>query len=137
MTKSGPYKIVQLVKHRISTIEVWDNNIVYIKIDDNEEIQLEDSINHNLFVNSVFDGKNKVLILVEPGEFTQITKEARDFASKFKNNEFTLATAVIIKSLSQRLIMNFITKLISPKTFKMKLFEDKDEAIDWLLTLKK
>jgi len=137
MTKPGPYKIVQLVKHRISTIEVWDNNIVYIKIDDNEEIQLEDSINHNLFVNSVFDGKNKVLILVEPGEFTQITKEARDFASKFKNNEFTLATAVIIKSLSQRLIMNFITKLISPKTFKMKLFEDKDEAIDWLLTLKK
>lgn len=137
MTKPGPYKIVQLVKHRISTIEVWDNNIVYIKIDDNEEIQLEDSINHNLFVNSVFDGKNKVLILVEPGEYTQITKEARDFASKFKNNEFTLATAVIIKSLSQRLIMNFITKLISPKTFKMKLFEDKDEAIDWLLTLKK
>lgn len=137
MTKPGPYKIVQLVKHRISAIEVWDNNIVYIKIDDNEEIQLEDSINHNLFVNSVFDGKNKVLILVEPGEFTQITKEARDFASKFKNNEFTLATAVIIKSLSQRLIMNFITKLISPKTFKMKLFEDKDEAIDWLLTLKK
>lgn len=137
MTKPDPYKIVQLVKHRISTIEVWDNNIVYIKIDDNEEIQLEDSINHNLFVNSVFDGKNKVLILVEPGEFTQITKEARDFASKFKNNEFTLATAVIIKSLSQRLIMNFITKLISPKTFKMKLFEDKDEAIDWLLTLKK
>lgn len=130
------YSVVETISDRASIIEFWDNDIICIKLKDNVQIELEDSKKQYLFLKSKFDGINKHLILVETGLDTSIPKEAREFASKPESNEMTRATAVIVKSLAHRIIINFIIKFTHQQKMKMKMFDDKQKAIDWLLTFK-
>lgn len=130
------YSIIETISDRASTLEFWDNGIIYIILKDDIQIELEDSTKQYLFLKSKYDGINKHLILVESGLDTTISKEAREFSSKPQSNEMTKATAVIVKSLAHRILINFIIKLTHQQTMKMKLFDDKQKAIDWLLTFK-
>jgi hypothetical protein len=130
------YSVVETISDRASIIEFWDNDIICIKLKDNVQIELEDSKKQYLFLKSKFDGINKHLILVETGLDRSISKEAREFASKPESNEMTRATAVIVKSLAHRIIINFIIKFTHQQKMKMKMFDDKQKAIDWLLTFK-
>lgn len=130
------YSVIESITDRASTIEFWDNNIIFIKLKDDIQIELEDSKKQYLFLKSKFDGIHKHLILVESGVDTSISKEAREFSSKPESNEMTKATAVIVKSLAHRIIINFLIKLTHQQTMKMKMFDDKQSAINWLLSLK-
>jgi hypothetical protein len=133
---TNTYSVVETISDRASIIEFWDNDIICIKLKDNVQIELEDSKKQYLFLKSKFDGINKHLILVETGLDTSISKETREFASKPESNEMTRATAVIVKSLAHRIIINFIIKFTHQQKMKMKMFDDKQKAIDWLLTFK-
>lgn len=130
------YSVIESITDRASTIEFWDNDIIFIKLKDDIQIEVEDSKKQYLFLKSKFDGIHKHLILVESGVDTCISKEAREFSSKPESNEMTKATAVIVKSLAHRIIINFLIKLTHQQTMKMKMFDDKQSAINWLLSLK-
>ncbi|MBP8034241.1 MAG: hypothetical protein KAZ71_06555 [Bacteroidia bacterium] len=123
------YSVVETISDRASIIEFWDNDIICIKLKDNVQIELEDSKKQYLFLKSKFDGINKHLILVETGLDTSISKEAREFASKPESNEMTRATAVIVKSLAHRIIINFIIKFTHQQKMKMKMFDDKQKPL--------
>ena len=135
MTDTFTYQILESHRQRISTIEFWDNGIIFIKLDDNEEVRLEDSKSQFNFLKSKFDGINRLKVLVEPGRYTEISKEAREFSSKPESNLMTLASAVIVKSLSHRIMINFIINFTRQGAMKMKMFENKEKAIDWLISL--
>jgi len=130
------HTIIESITDRASTIELWDNNITYIKLKDDVQIELEDAKKQYLFLKSKYNGIHKHLILVEPSIESSISKEAREFSSKPESNEMTQATAVIVKSLAHRILINFIIKITHQQTMKMKLFDDKQKAIEWLLTFK-
>lgn len=130
------YKVLESHRERISTIEFWDNGIIYIKLDDNEEVRLEDSKAQYEFLKSKFDGNNKLKVLVEPGRYTEISKEAREFSTQPESNIMTLGSAVIVKSLAHRIMINFIINFTKQGAMKMKMFDTKEKAIEWLLTLK-
>lgn len=130
------YTVIESITDRASTIEFWDNSIICIKLKNDIQIELEDSKKQYLFLKSKFDGIHKHLILVEPGIDTSISKEAREFSSRPESNTMTKATAVIVKSLAHRILINFIIKLTHQQTMKMKMFDDKQKAIEWLLTFK-
>jgi len=134
---TSTYSVIESHVDNISRIELWDNDIIHIVLKDNIQVELEDSKKQHLFLKSKFDGINKHLVLVESGTYTTISKEAREFATKPESNEMTRATAVIVKSLAHRIIINFIINLTSQQTMKMKMFEDKQKAINWLLSFKK
>ena len=131
------YSVLESYTDRASNVEFWDNGIIFIKLKDNLQIELQDSQKQYLFLKSKYDGINKHIILVEPGNDTSISKEAREFATKPESNEMTLATAVIVKSLAHRIIINFIINFTHQQTMKMKMFDNKQKAIDWLLSFKK
>ena len=131
------YSVLESNDDRSSTWEFWDNGIIFIKLKDNIQVELEDSTKQFLFLKSKYDGYNKHIILVEPGLDTTISKEAREFSEKPESNEITAATAVIVKSLAHKIIINFIIKFTHQQTMKMRMFDDKQKAIDWLLTFKK
>ncbi len=134
--KNDGFKVLESHKHGISWIELWENGIIYIKTDDHSETSLEDSIYQHNFLKSKFDGKNKLKLLVEPGKFSGITKEAREFSTKPESNAMTMASAVVIKSLAQRILINFIINMVQKQNMKMKMFDSKEKAIEWLLALK-
>jgi hypothetical protein len=130
------YSVIESITDRASTIEFWDNDIIFIKLKNDIQIELEDSQKQYLFLKSKYDGVHRHLILVEPGLDTSISKEAREFSSRPESNTMTKATAVIVKSLAHRILINFIIKLTHQQTMKMRLFDDKQKAIDWLLSFK-
>jgi len=71
---------------------------------------------------------------VDPGKFTTITKEAREYSQRPESNSTTLANAVVVKSLAQRILINFMIAVIHQQTMKMKIFDSKEKAIEWLLS---
>ncbi len=129
------YSILESHRSRASTTELWDNGIIFIKLDDNMEVTLEDSKGHYEFLKSKFDGKNKMRVLTESGRYTTVSKEAREFSTLPEINKMTLASAVVIKSLAHRIVINFIISLTRQQNMKMRMFESKDKAIDWLLSI--
>ena len=137
MVRDIGHKIIESHRQRTSFIEIWDNGIIFIKIDDNVEIELEDSISQYEFLLSKYNGVNKHLILVEPGRFTNLSKESREFSQKPESNEITMATAIIARSLAQRIVVNFIISVIHQQAMKMKMFDDKEKAVEWLLSQRK
>lgn len=135
-SKLTPYKIKETFKDRISTIEIWDNGIFYIKLEYKVTVELEDSKRQLEILRKHYDGVNKMRVLVESGTFTDITKEAREFSARPESNVMTLGSAVIVKSLAHRLIINFLINFTKQQAMKMRMFDDKEKAIQWLLKLK-
>ena len=130
------HTIIESYDDRTSTIAFWGNGIIQIKLKDNIQIELEDSKNQYEFLKSKYNGINKNLILIEIGNDCSISKEAREFGEKPESNEMTQAMAVVVKSLAHRIIINFIIKFTHHQTMKMRMFDDKQKAIHWLLTFK-
>ena len=124
------------LRQRVSTIEFLPNSIVVIKIDDNVELTLEDFLAHYKALRGRYDGSTKYRLMVEPGLFSSITNEARSFSANTGNNKITMATAVIIKSLAQRLVINFMINSIQKHSMKIQMFDSKEKAIEWLLEIK-
>jgi len=69
-------------------------------------------------------------VLAIAGERTQATEEARVYAAK-NVPEGRLAEAVIIRSLSVRILGNFFLRFNKPGV-PTRLFDDYDEAVHWL-----
>lgn len=77
----------------------------------------------------------KMLVFINATDFLGITNEARAYAALEESNEFTLANAVLIKSLANKLLFNFFLKLNKP-IIETKGFTSKETAFEWLLSLK-
>lgn len=136
MTLEKTYSVIESHQDRIAQIEFWDNGIIFIKLEDNMQVEYEDSKKQHSFLEKKYDGINKHIILVETGIDTSISKEAREFSTRPEINEMTKATAVIVKSLAHRIIINFIINFTNQQTMKMRMFDNKQKAIDWLLSFK-
>ncbi|MES2514430.1 MAG: hypothetical protein V4580_09805 [Bacteroidota bacterium] len=135
MTLEKTYSVIEFHRDNISATEVWDNGIIYFKLEDNIHIEYEDSKNQFEFLKSKYDGINKRLVLVETGSYTSISSEAREFSTRPEVHIYTKASAVIVKSLAHRIIMNFIINFTKQQPVKMRMFDNKQKAINWLLSL--
>jgi hypothetical protein len=133
--KQTHYKILECITQGISTIEHWENGIVCIKTLDYSQTEVADVKFQLNYIKAVHDGKNGIRILSEPGLYSSISKEARELSSRPEANQYTKASAVVVKSLAQRLLVNFIVTLLHKQRMKMKVFDSREKAIDWLLSI--
>lgn len=69
--------------------------------------------------------------LAVKGEFSIVTKEAKDLLSSKEIIGNTVAKALLIQSLSDRIVANFYLKMSQP-ILKTKAFTNRDKAILWL-----
>jgi len=72
----------------------------------------------------------KDAILSIAGLYGSMTPEARKIDIN-KDSEYTLAIALVIQDLSQRLLANFYFKLKKVE-YPVKIFKDEHEAANWL-----
>ena len=79
---------------------------------------------------SRLSNKNKVAILSIAGLYGSITPDARKVDIN-KDEAYTLAIALVINELSQRLLANFFFKL-RRINYPVKTFKNEDEATEWL-----
>lgn len=130
------YLITETIRLRMATVEFYDNGIINFKLDDNTEVTLSDSKEQFEVLRSRYDGKTKFKILVEPGRYTSISKEAREFSTLPDSNAMTAANAVVVQSLAHRLVINFVITFVQKQSMKMRMFDSKEKAIEWLLSIK-
>ena len=131
----GNHSILETHTLGVFTIQVWDNGIFHTQVQGNTVVELKDVKEHQEFFKQRYDQKNKFLILVESGHDSTVTKEAREFSSSLEINARIVATAVVVKSLAERLMTNFIIRFTSQQKTKMQVFECREKAVKWLLSL--
>ncbi len=71
--------------------------------------------------------------LVDGRSECNVTREARELASRPESYELQLASAIVVTSVSNRLMGNFIIRFHKPPV-PTKLFSDPDSALTWLKT---
>lgn len=130
------YTILETHLVEMFTIHMLDNGIVHIEVAGDTIVDVKHIKAQREFLKARFDGKTKFSILVESGYDSTLTKEAREYTSLPETNAMTLATAVVVKSLAERIIINFIVNITSRQAMKIRLFEQRENAMKWLLSLK-
>jgi hypothetical protein len=129
------YAILETHLVELFTTSFWDNGIVHVTVPGDSTVDAKHIKAQYEFLKAHYDQKNKFLILVESGHDCTVTKEAREFSSLPETNSMNLATAVVVKSLAERLIINFIINITSRQAMKIRLFDSKENAAKWLLSL--
>lgn len=130
------YTILETHNIAVFTISVLDNGIFHIHVAGDTVVEAKHLKAQYEFFRSRYDGKNKFCILVESGHDSTLTKEAREYTSQPETNAMTLATGVVVKSLAERIIINFIINITNRQAMKIRLFEHKENAMKWLLSVK-
>lgn len=133
---SEHYTILETHTVEMFTIHFWDNGIVHVEVAGNVVVDVKHIKAQHDFLKARYDHKNKFSILVESDYDSTLTKEAREYSSLPETNAMTLATAVVVKSLAERIIINFIINITSRQAMKIRLFDSKDKAVAWLLSNK-
>ncbi len=110
------------------------DNIMLFETNQNSEIELDDIKEMISLAFKILEKrKNKNLIIA--GKYSLISSEAQKYMNtKEADINNPTAEAIVITSLSQRIIGNFYLSLISSKR-PSKLFTSVDKAIEWLKSI--
>jgi hypothetical protein len=118
---------IQLKKIRIQQIE---EGIVENYFLSGESIEVDDFLELKKANIELMNNK-PYTVLVTAEELTSFTREAREFVASREYVGITIAKALLISGLGQRIIGNFYMKVNKPY-IKTRLFSDRTKAIDWL-----
>jgi hypothetical protein len=115
-----------------SIVSILNNQIIQIHLKSNQEIELTDAHEILAAMGELSKGK-KFPVFIEAGEFISINQDVRSFSASQEGNIYTLADAIAVDSLAQKLLANFYIKNDHP-IVPSKIFTDKMEALQWLKT---
>ncbi len=118
-------------------VDLLSSGIVKIKMLANSIIDLEESVQINIAEGELLGGEpDSGLILMVADSTTQFTSEAREFSASKEGLRFSMAEALVVKNLAQKLIVSFYLKFNKPSK-PSRAFNTEEEAIEWLLSFKK
>ena len=75
----------------------------------------------------------RTLVLIIAGNFSEVDSDARKFLSKPEAAIYSIAEAYLIKSLAQRIVVNFFIN-VSGTPVPTKFFTELTPAVKWLKT---
>lgn len=105
--------------------------IVYMKILDRAEIELENAIQNQEAVKQLTNNEKHLLVVDARGIDVYVSKEARTFSADRKAADPCIAKAFIVNSTANRLIGNFYINFNKPN-IPTKLFSTVEKATEWL-----
>lgn len=107
-----------------------EEGIIHITLFENSEIDLVESKNMQQMSWSLTKGKPFVA-LIDARVNIEVSKEAREWGSTPEAQKNMLAQAVLVNSIANKLVGNFIIKFHKPIA-KTRLFSDEETALLWL-----
>lgn len=114
------------------TLQLIDGYIFCIRMNDNEELDIEDT--EEIFnLRKQWFGNKKYVVIVVSGNHSSISAEGRKRAAEPEYALNRVAFAMVVNSLAQRLIGNFYIRFDKPPA-PARLFNDETKAIQWLKT---
>lgn len=112
------------------TVFTFRDPFIEVFLKDNQTISMDDYFEGLELIRSVRPN-GRFCFLYVLGDFSQISSELRNFAASSKANKHTIADAVVINSLSQRIMANFYIRFNKPIR-PTKVFTDRKLAEEWL-----
>ncbi len=103
---------------------------VKIQIHDQVELDKEDMLAINAAKFRLV-GDKKHIVLFIPGKLGSITQAAREVSASPEVNRNALAKAIVVSTISQRLIGNFFINVNKPPA-PTRVFSSEEEALTWL-----
>ena len=76
-------------------------------------------------------GGKKVPVLCTANEFLIPDQDVRKYMTTPESNPYSLASALVIHSIAQKLIANFFVNVMKPAR-PIRMFTSKEEAVKWL-----
>ena len=131
------YIVIKKTETATAYISLCDDGIVRVSLKKNVEIGLnEEKENYETF-NVLVQEKYYSFLYTTENSSTVYTSEGLEYAKKHSNTTFPkLCTAVVAKSLAQKIIANFYTSLLN-RTIPHKTFTNYNEAEAWCLKMYK
>lgn len=108
----------------------FDGKMLISELIDNLEIDMND-VTENYEASVKLTGNNKYISLVIAAPYSSLSKEARTEANRVDNYRNTIAQAIIVKSLANRLMGNFLIKFYKPPC-PCQIFNNTEKAKAWL-----
>ena len=123
--------------YRLATLEYDEKaNILFFRIKKEQTVDVPE-IKEMLENVQEFMGPVKHYAVLDlDGNLTTSSEARRVYADSEYVQKHRIATAVIVKSLSAKLIANFFINVTKPKV-NTKLFTNESEAVNWIETLEK
>ena len=118
----------------LKTAQIYkdDDGIVHVKYKDEIEVDVEAVKKHIEAIIKLANGQEVCVLLDARNVNSQVTSEAREYASTNKEYENTRkAYAIVVNSLANKLVANFYIKFNKPAK-PSRVFNNKKEAMDWL-----
>jgi len=106
-----------------------------VQIKDNVFVTMEDVAPIYTIIQD-WNPEGVYLNLYEMHVNSNIDTDVREWASSDKENKHTIADALVIKSMAQKIVGNFYMRFNKPYK-PTRLFNDRETAIAWLLSIKK
>ena len=114
-------------------VTIYDSGILHFEMKDREVLTSADLIESRSWVNSF--GPNKYLVLIEAGHRTEVEDDIKELSASKSGNHYTIADAIVVKSLSQRLIANLYLRFNKPVK-PTRIFSDAESAAFWLMSFR-
>lgn len=119
---------------RIASIYRDENEVITITMKECGEIDEFDVMDLNLVIRQKSEQKPALKMVIILCDF-DLTKKAKEMASKEDNLSKTKARAIVVSNILKASIFNFL-KQFSEKSYPQQFFKNQDEAYQWLLSLK-
>ncbi|MFL5752934.1 MAG: hypothetical protein ACJ76F_05965 [Bacteroidia bacterium] len=120
---------------RTMFIVLDEHGIIRMQIKEGAELDVEDAADNLVVVRNLSAGQ-PALKLVDSRVSWKISDEAKKYLEEDDDPKRTIARAVIQRSIIEKWITTFLSKLNRPET-PIKFFTDEKEALDWLRSFRK
>lgn len=121
-----------ILETKTATIQMIGANILLCTMKKNVEVDVEGVIENHEASKHIM-GEERHVLLADVRKHAVLTDEAKKYATKPEFYKNVIAQAVVITSLTTRLLINFMLNFTQQnKNVEIKMFNDYDEALNWL-----
>lgn len=122
----------EVIEAKTATFSMLEENILLVVMKEDAVVDVPEAIENYHAALKLAAGR-RFTALVDARLPASITKEAREYSANPEQYTNTIAQAVVVTSLANRLLANFIMLFLQRnKTVEIKVFSDYDIALNWL-----
>jgi len=125
--------LTEIIKTRISTVQLMENGLLHINIEPNSVILAED-VHELLEVVYKIGGGKKFKKLITLGEYTLADLETMKLSANEEGSKYKIAEAYVVKGMAQCMLISFYMYIIKPSN-PAKFFTNETDAQNWLLSI--
>lgn len=126
-------KLLAVSKFGNITFQLFSNDIFYVQVPRFEKIGIEVIQAGYAFLDE--NGGGVYHNVYHFDSFSDVDPETREWAADATGNKYTISDAIVIGSLSQKIITDFYLRINKPAK-PTRIFYSLDKAITWTLELK-